>query len=181
MVKKLLNYYTTPLLVSATLGVIILAMTVAKQPIEIIEIIIGIILGTFVLDIEFILYPYMFEPNSDFAKNIFGYTKSKDFKGLISFINEHRDGLKEKSLNSALFQVVLIPICLLVAYTDTSYFMKAFVLSIFANSIYKLIECYFNGTTKEWFWAIKGTPKKEGVLGFILVLILILVVSIYLI
>jgi len=36
------------------------------------------------------------------------------------------------------------------------------VLSIFANSIYKLIECYFNGTTKEWFWAIKGTPKKKG-------------------
>ncbi|HOD01506.1 MAG TPA: hypothetical protein PKH50_02185 [bacterium] len=181
MIKKILKYYTTPLLISATLGIIMLAMTVAKDPIEIIEIIVGAILGTFILDIEYVLYPYMFDSNSDFSKFIFGYTKNKDFEGLISFINEHRNDLKEKSLNSALFQTVLIPICLFVSYIDTSYFMKAFVLSIFANSIYRLIECYFYGTTKEWFWAIKGTPKKEGILGFMVILLAVLAVSLYLV
>ena len=121
------------------------------------------------------------EPTSNFAVSIFGYIKNKDIGGLIAFINEHKDDVKEKSLNSALFQMVLAPIALFVSYSTKSYFAKTFVLSMLANSIYRLIECYFEGDIKEWFWALKVTPKKSSVLLFIVVLLAILVSCLFLI
>jgi hypothetical protein len=43
------------------------------------------------------------------------------------------------------------------------------------------MEAYFEDRTKEWFWAIKGNPKKEGVLSFIVVMILVLVFCLWMI
>jgi hypothetical protein len=179
MIKKILTYYKVPLLISLTLGITILAMSVARSALEIAEVFIGVILGTFLLDTEYILYSYIFEPKTDFAKSIFAYIKSSDFGGLISFINEHKNEVKDKSFNSVLFQAILIFVVVFVSYIDTSYLIKAFVMSIFANSIYKLIECVFEGTTKEWFWAIKGTPKKDAVVVFIIGLVIVLAISLY--
>ena len=132
------------------------------------------------LDLEYILYSYMFEPNSS-LQYLFWLYKSKDTGGLIAFINEHRDDVKEKSLNSALFQMILVPVALFVSYSTKSYFAKTFVLSMLANSIYRLIECYFEGDIKEWFWALKVTPKKSSVLLFIIVLLAILIACLFLI
>jgi hypothetical protein len=181
MIKKILTYYKIPLLISATVGITIAALGVARNTIDIIEIILGIILGTFTLDIEYILYPYLFEPKTEFARSVFAYVKHKDYTGLIGFINEHKNEIKDKSLNSALFQFVLAPLSIFIVYSDASYFIKSFVLSTFANSIYKLTESYFEGTTKEWFWAIKGTPKKESVLVFIGAMILVLVFCLWMV
>jgi hypothetical protein len=181
MLKKILTYYKIPLLISATVGITIAALGVARNTLDIIEIIVGIITGTFVLHIEYILYPYLFEPKTDFAKSIFAYVKHKDYGGLIGFINEHKNEIKDKSLNSALFQVILAPFSVFLVYSRASYFVKAFVLSIFANSIYRLIEAYYDGTTDQWFWAIKGNPKKEGVLSFIIVMLLVLVFCLWMI
>jgi hypothetical protein len=181
MIKKIFTYYKLPLLISITLGIMVVALGVVKKPLEISEIVVGVLMGTFVLDLEYILYSYMFEPTSNFAVSIFGYIKSKDIGGLIAFINEHRDDVKEKSLNSALFQMILIPVALFVCASTKSYFAKTFVLSMFANSIYRLIECYFEGDIKEWFWALKVTPKKPSVLLFIVVLLATLALCLFLI
>jgi len=181
MIKKIFTYYKLPLLISVTLGIMVAALGVVKKPFEIFEILSGVLMGAFVLDLEYILYSYMFEPNSSFAISVFGYIKSKDTGGLIAFINEHRDDVKEKSLNSALFQMILVPVALFVSYSTKSYFAKTFVLSMLANSIYRLIECYFEGDIKEWFWALKVTPKKSSVLLFIIVLLAILIACLFLI
>ena len=181
MIKKILTYYKIPLLISATVGITVAALGVARNAIDIVEIVVGVVFGTFLLDMEFILYPYLFEPKTDFAKSVFAYMKHKDYAGLIGFINEHKNEIEDKSLNSALFQVILAPFSVFLVYSDASYFVKAFVLSIFANSIYRLIESYFEGTTKEWFWAIKGNPKKEGVLAFIIGMLLVLVFCLWMI
>lgn len=179
MIKKILTYYKTPLLVSLTLGITILAMSVARKPFDIAQVFVGVFLGTFLLDMELIFYPYIFEPDTEYAKTVFAYIKSKDFGNLISYINEHKDEVKDKSLNSIIFQFVLIFLVVFASYTNTSYFIKAFVMSVFANSIYKLTEALLEGKTKDWFWAIKGTPKKEGVVFFIITLIIVLAVALY--
>ena len=181
MIKKIFTYYKIPLLISATIFITILALGVVRNTLSIVEVMIGALMGTFILEIEYLLYPYIFEPKSDFAKSVFGYVKHKDYSNLIAFINEHKNDIKDKSLNSALFQAILAPTSIYVIYSSASYFVKALVLSTFANSIYKLIESYFEGTTKEWFWAIRGTPKKEGVMVFIVGSILVLAFCLYII
>jgi len=179
MIKRIFTYYKIPLLISATLTIVLLALGVVRGSWNIVEVVVGCFLGTFILDMEYILYAYIFEPESDFGKSILGYVKFKDFKNLITFINQHKDDVKEKSLNSVLFQAILIPVSVFVVYSSASFFIKSFVLSVFANSIYKLIECYFEGKTNDWFWAIKGKPKKEGVIAFIILLILVLIFCFY--
>lgn len=181
MIKKILAYYKVPLLISVTVGVAVAALGIARNAIDIVEIVVGIIMGTFILDIEYLLYPYLFEPKTNFAKSIFAYVKHKDYGGLLGFINEHKNDIEDKALNSALFQFVLAPLSIFLAYSNASYFVKTFVLTTFANSIYRLTEAYFEGTTKEWFWAIKGTPKKEGVYTFIGAMILVLVFCLWII
>lgn len=179
MIKKIFTYYKIPFLISVVIGIIVVATGVARNTWDFVEVTTGIILGTFVLDLEYILYPYIFEPKTDFAKSVFAFVKHKDFGGLISFVNEHKDEIKEKSLNSALFQIILVPLIFFLIYSTESYFVKVLVLTTFANSIYKLIESFFEENTKDWFWAIKGTPKKEGVIVYIIGLILILVLSLW--
>lgn len=175
MIKKIITYYKIPLLISSTLAVTILAQAVSRDAFEIFTIIFGCLLGTFVLDAEYILYAYMYDPESDFSKNVIGYIKSKDYKNLVTFINTHKSEIKDKSLNSVIFQVIIAAIGIFVAYSPISYFIKAFVLSISASTIYKLIEIYFEGDIDDWFWAVKNKPNKQGVFLFIIVLIAILV------
>ncbi len=181
MIKKILTYYKIPLLTSATIGIVILALGIVRNAWGITEVVIGSLFGTFVLEMEYVLYAYILEPKSEFAKTIFGYIKYKDYKSLVSFINEHKNDVKDKSLNSALFQAILAPMSVFVVYSSASLFIKALILSTFANSIYRLIECYFEGSTNNWFWAMRGNPKKEGVLAFIIGLILVLIFCLYMI
>ena len=175
MIKKIFAYYKIPLLISLTVGITIIAMAVIRDPWEIVQVAIAVLLGSFILDTEYILYSYIFEPKSEFGKSLFGYLKYKDYGGLLGFINEHKHEVKDKSLNSVLFQVVLVPLSIFVIYSAASFFIKSLILSTYAISIYRLIEAYFEGKTKDWFWAIKGTPKKEGVWALTAVLIMILV------
>lgn len=179
MLKKLLTYYKLPLLISVTLTVTLLALGVVRKALGITEVVLGCLLGTFILDAEYLMYAYILEPKSEFAKSVFGYIKYKDFAGLIDFINQHKNEVKDKALNSALFQAILVPISIYAVYASTSLFIKAFVLSILASSIYKLIEAYFDGKSDAWFWAIKSRPSKGGVVVYIIFLIIVLIFCLY--
>lgn len=175
MIKKVISIYKIPLLLSITLTIVLLAMGVVRNPIDIFATVLGCLLGTFILDSEYVLYAYIFDADSDYSKNIRGYIDHKDYKGLLVYIETHRNDLKDKSLNSALFQAILAPICIFAVYASTSYFIKAFVLSVFLNSIYKLIEVYFEGDLKDWFWAVKSKPNKQGFLLYTISLVGILI------
>lgn len=179
MIKKIFSYYKLPLLISIALAITLLALGIVRALTGITEVILGCLIGTFVLDSEYVLYTYMLEPNSEFAKSVHGYIKYKDFGGLIEFIQTHKGEVTEKALNSALFQAILAPIAIFVVYASGSLFIEALVLSTLANSIYKLIESFFDGTYTEWFWAMKVRPKKEGVLGFIILLLFVLIYCLY--
>lgn len=175
MVKKIISIYKVQLLLSITLSIVLLAIGVVRNPFEIVSTILGCIIGTFVLDSEYLLFAYMFDPESSYSKDIRGYVEYKDYKGLIDYIQSHKNSLKDKSLNSAIFQVILVPISILAVYTATSYFIKAFVLSVLASSIYKIIETYFEGDLEEWFWAIKSKPNKDGFVAYTLALVVVLI------
>lgn len=179
MIKKIFAYYKLPLLISATMTVTLLALGVVRKAWPISEVVIGCFLGTFVLDLEFIMYAYILEPTAEFSKSIVGYIKYKDFGGLLEFIHTHKNEVTDRALNSVLFQVILVPIAIFAVYASQSLLIKALILSTFASSIYKLIESFFDGKTAEWFWAIKAKPSKQGVIGFIIFLLLVLVFCLY--
>ncbi len=161
MLKKLLAFYKVPLLISTVLVIVLIALNPFNSPLYFAQIFFGAFLGTFFLDIEFFLHAYIFEPEADFSKTLLGFTKHGDLINAFLFINYHKDEIKEKSINSGVFQIVMGLVCISVVFATTYVMMKALVLSIFANSIYRFAECYYKGTVEEWFWAFKRTPGKR--------------------
>lgn len=171
------NNYKLPFLLSMTLFVVFLALGTLRDTQDILSAFAGAFLGSFILDIEYFLYAYIFEPDEDFSLNLKAFIKHKDFSQAINHIKQHKEDIKDKSLNSALFQITLGLLSIFTVYSVESVLIKTLILSTFANSIYRLLESYFNSRIENWFWAFKDKPSKNGVFIFASVMIIILVFS----
>ncbi len=181
MLKKLLDLYKFPLLLAVFVSVAILALTVQKNPVQISLVVLGAIIGSFFLDLDYIIHAYFLEPASEFSKSVQGYIHHKDFKGLASYIYYHKNDLKEKTLNSAIFQLVLGGASILVVSSTASNFAKALVISAFVNSMYRLAEQHLEfKNSDDWFWAFKNKPDKKGVVIYSAMLVGILILAFFL-
>lgn len=179
-IKQLLNFYKIPLLLSATLAVVLLAFNVITDPFIIAAIVLGSFLGTFLLELDYYIYAYFVEPEGDFSRSLRGYVKDRDFANATNYIYANKSAVTEKTLNSVMFQVVLVALAFYVAYATPYLFVAAFVLSAFLNSVYKYIESYLDGTYSEWFWVLKIKITREGAIIYagLLVLSLFILITI---
>lgn len=181
MYKKLFSVYKLQLLLSITVAVTLIAITVLRTPVNLVLISIASIAGTFVLDLDYIIYAYFLDPDKPFSKTLRGYLNSKDFSNAISHIYYNRSDVKEKTLNSVLFQIVLAGVNLIVLSSTSNIFFKAFTLSVFVNSIYKMTDYYFDGKAEEWFWELKNAPDKKSIILYTIVLIISIIYGLSLI
>lgn len=171
MYKRFLSIYKIPLLVSLTLSIILIALQVTREPLGIATIVLGTLLGTFMLDMEYVIYAYILEPERDFSKTLAAYIKDKDIANTFLFIHSHTDEIKDKTLNSAVFQIVLALFSIFAISASTSNFISALIISIFANSLYHLAEAYFENKIDDWFWALKIKPTRQQIIIYALVLL----------
>ncbi len=176
MDNKVASSYKTQILISIVVAIIVIALKVARGPVEMATMALGALLGTFLLDLEYFIHAYFFEPEAEFSVNLKAYIKHKDIFGTFKFIQYHKNELKDKALNSALFQLILVGIVIYISYATTAYFIKAMAFSVYASSIYLMLETYFqSGSGNEWFWALKSKPDKNGVIAYTFVLIAVLI------
>jgi hypothetical protein len=148
---------------SLTLAIVILAFRMEKNAVKIAYIFTGSLLGTFFLDIDYFIHTYFVEPTAQFSKMVAGYIKHRDFIGTLEYIYHHKDSIKEKSLNSGLFQIILAALTLLTVSSSRNLFFKALLLSTFLNSLYRFSEYYYSGRSNEWFWSLKLNLTKQNI------------------
>jgi len=181
MLKKVVELYKFSLLLAVFVSIAILALTVQTNPVQIAMVILGALAGAFFLDLDYIIHAYFLEPESEFGKSVQGFGHHNDFKGLANYIYYHKNDLKEKTLNSAIFQLVLGGASVLVVSSTASNFAKALVISAFVNSMYRLAEQHFEyKNTGDWFWAFKKAPDKMGLAIYSGILLGVLVLSFFL-
>lgn len=178
MVKKIWELYKTPLLVSLTLAIVLIAENSVKTPLLLTSIILGSFVGTFLLDLDYIIYAYFTDPEKEFSKSLRSFIKHNDYAGAASHIMHNKDSIEDKTLNSALFQIVLAGVSIFTMASAAGIFIKALVISTFANSIYKATDQYLAGKGKEWFWALKTVPNKNGFYTYVAVMVLVLILDI---
>jgi hypothetical protein len=174
MQKSLFSIYKVPFFISLALTIAMLALGGIGQPVDMAMVIIAGFIGMFVLDFEYILNAYFLD-----SKTLVGFIKHSDWSNALKYIFYHKDETTENSLNSALFQMVLAFMSIFVIYASSSYFAKALIVTVFAQSIYVLLEYYFKDRTDDWFWALKAKPSKQGVHTYTFVLLLILSYCLY--
>ena len=107
------------------------------------------------------------------------FLKHSDLVNAVKHIQYHKDDMKEKSLNSALFQIVIALVSVFVVFSTRSYFPKALVLSTFANTVYVMFEYYYGNKLDEWFWTFKTKPSKQGFMFYVAALVFIFCYCLY--
>jgi len=180
MIKKIFNLYRTPLFLSLTIAIALIATNLIKSPLDICYILVGSLAGTFLLDIDYLIYAYITEPTSDLSKHLRAFISHKDIGNALNHIYYNKNEVKEQSLNSALFQIALATLAIFTTSSLSGVFIKSLILATYANSIYRLSEHYFKGTLDDWFWVLKETPKKQSVGFYTFGLLAILIYSILL-
>lgn len=178
MFKVIWEKYKVELAISVTLAVVIIATNIFKNPVTIAWLSLGSIFGTFLLDLDYIIYAYFLEPEKPYSKTLKQFGRHKDYKNFVHYLFYNKEAVKEKTLNSVLFQIALAGASILVVSTGTNIFIKTFVLSSFANSIYKMLTHYFDHQLEEWFWSLKNIPTKNTIIIYTLVLVGILIYTI---
>ena len=163
MNKKLLTIYRVPFLTSLTLAIVLIAVNVTRDPLTIALTFTGALIGTFFLDLEYVIHSFFLEPKTDFSKTFSTFVKHRDFPSAAQYIQIHKHEIREKTLNSALFQVIFAFFTLFVVTSTRHLFMKSLTISVLANSIYRLIEVGYEKRLGDWFWAMKEKPNQQTV------------------
>lgn len=182
MNRPFFQYYRIPLILAISLAVVIITSKSSlivqgdyTDYLNILGIIVGSILGIFILDLDYFLHAYILEPKEEFSLRFRDYIKDKDFFGVFDYIILHSEDIKNKTLNSLVFQVSL-GIFSLVTSGNISlpYLVKAMVISSLLNTIFRFYYFYFQGYGKDWFWILKKIPNKY-VIGLFNLIVLIII------
>lgn len=166
MKHAFLQFYRIPLILSISLGVVILSTNFKGSNFDIFLIFLGTFLGIFMLDLDYFLQAYILEPDDNFSKLLRDYIKSKDFGGALDYIIYHADEVDSKTLNSAVFQFAMMFFCIFIAVSNLSVFFKALVLATQLNTIFRFFYFYFQGHGKDWFWILKKEPAPIAIFSF---------------
>lgn len=173
-IKKILSLYKIPLLVSLTLFIVLTALMVLKDPFDISLAFLGCLLGTVFLDLDYIIYAYFTDMEKDFSRTLRGFIKHKDFENALSHIYYHHGDIKEKTLQSVLFQIVMGGFSLFMVFAPINLFAKSIIISIYVNSIYRLAERFYKEDINDWFWLLKEKPSRKGVSIYLVINIIYL-------
>lgn len=178
--SNLFKYYRIPIILSISLAVVLISQVFKGNNLQLFLLILGCILGTFFLDLDYFLHAYLLEPTDHFSGLLKDFIKHKDIKGAFEYILFHSDEIQNKTLNSALFQVSLVFFSIFIVRSDVSVFFKALVLSIQLNSVFRYLYFYFQGHGNDWFWILKKTPGIFFIATYNLVIISSIALAIYL-
>lgn len=178
LIKQIFDKYTLNLLLSFVLAVVVLALRLETNPINMAWILLGCILGSFLLDLDYYLFAFLVEPSHHFSIRVKEFFNQKNLLGMVVFVSTHTDSLSRLTLHSALFQVIMAVVVLYVLTSSSSVFGQAFVLSGFLASIYKISDQYFRTKNVDnWFWILKEKPTKRFLQIYFASLVIVFVYS----
>jgi len=174
LLKQLLQKHSLNLLLALVLFILILALRLETHPINILWILVGCLLGSFLLDLDYYLFAFLVEPSHHFSIRVKEFFNQKNLVGMVAYVSTHTDVLPRLTLHSALFQVIMAIVVLYVLTSSASVFGQAFVLSGFLASIYKISDQYFKtNNVDSWFWILKEKPTKKFIKIYLTSLVII--------
>ena len=171
MIKFLLAKYKFPFLISLVVSVLIIALRLEVKPLNIVFILLGSFMGTFILDLDYIFFTYVVEPKHYFSKNVSDLVRNKNYLGVLQYIDYHKKELRNLPLHSALFQVCLVILGFYILSSSQEVFGKALCLTLIAQMFFEQAKDYAeNKKLDRWFWMLKIKPTKQMLIGYFSIL-----------
>lgn len=122
---------------------------------QILLLLIGLILGTFFLDIDHIIYWFYRKPNTDESRIVKTTFEKKDFKSIYKLIKAARKNHNNLIFHHYFFQIGLNLISLFIFTSYTNTFILSFLLAINLHLLTDEIKDYFNNPKflQNWLFA----------------------------
>lgn len=123
--------------------------------IEIIYLFIGLLLGTFFLDIDHIIYWFYRKPNTDESRIVQAVVEKKDFKSLYRLIKAARRSHDNLIFHHYFFQIGLTLISFFIFSSSSKVFILSFLLSMNLHLLVDEIRDYFRNPKflQDWLFA----------------------------
>lgn len=169
LIALILRNYKIKLLISLTVTIVIIALRVEKNLLNMFLILSGTILASFILDMEYFAYAYLTAPAAEFSLGLKELVKNKNYLNLIEYINAHKYGIEKRTLHSILFQLALALLLLAVSVPNERVFGLSLALCTLVQTFYEMYEDSQRiGTVQNWFWILKSTPSKTVITSYLL-------------
>jgi len=178
--NNLFKFYRLQIIISISLMVVLISQVYKNGFLDLSLIILGCLLGTFFLDLDYFISAYLIDQDTEFARLLRDYITNKDIVGAMNYIIYHSNEIKNKTLNSAIFQTCLAIFSLYIVRSPVSTFYKALIISILLNSIYRFFYFYIQNEHEDWFWVLKQKPGKYFIGVYNLILLIVVGLTIYL-
>ncbi len=118
----------------------------------------GAILGTFVLDIDHLIFTYITRPDHPTSFAIKEFLLKRDFRGALLYFGQHHKEHVELSFHSAIFQNLFWVFCFFVLTSTPGLFGKGLVMAAALHLIVDEVSDLFEdeGHLRKWlFWQFK--------------------------
>jgi hypothetical protein len=153
-VKKDLLFHLLPsAIVFVTVSLIWVIFRVPN--LEIIYLFTGLLLGTFFLDIDHIIYWFYRKPNTDESRIVQAVVEKKDFKSLYRLIKAARRSHDNLIFHHYFFQIGLTLISFFIFSSSSNILILSFLLSMNLHLLIDEIKDYFNNPKflQDWLFA----------------------------
>lgn len=173
--------YKIPLLISLVVMLCILALNAESNPFSILFIILGALIGIFLLDLEYLLTAYVVDPDAQMSKQLKAEVVGKNIFSYARFLNDYEYEFKNLAMRSVVFHVLLLIFGYYIVITQSFVLAQAIVLSMLANILYfELMEILSKGNLDRWAWIYNGdVTKKVSFIYWSICLLFFLLLFIY--
>ena len=135
-------------------------LVIIKSPnIEIVLVFFGIFFGSFILDIDHLIFWYFFKPNLEESRLARTTIKNRDFKSLIKLIDASHSTHHNLIFHHYFFQSVLVLFTFFIFTSTTNLFVISLVISINLHLLVdEYIDFYANPKIlQKWLFAREDT------------------------
>lgn len=160
--NEIIARYKFPLLISFVMSLAVIALRGETNWLNVILILTGAVIGSFLLDFELLVDSYMIEGGDEKAQKVKEIVKKKSIGDYVGYLNNSVYNHKELPLTSVIFQVILLVFCIYVLLVSANVFVHAMTLTMFAVMLYQqLIEIAKIGDLDRWFWIYNGNLDRR--------------------
>ena len=160
MIKKLLEVYRIYFLISFTVFLLFVLANLDKfNLVYFILVFLGAFMVPFLYELDYLLYAYILEPNTNFSVTIKSLLQQKNYRGVFIFAHENEISMSNSIFRSILLVIGVFAIAFLSMYTFSNIVSQTILLTFLLTSLYLQTASFINNSYRSWYSFLDFVPK----------------------
>jgi hypothetical protein len=169
MVKRLLDIYKIYFLISCIISTLLILANLGSAWYVYVLILLGSFLTPFLYELDFVLYAYILDPESEVSRGIKNLIVSKNYSGAFLYAHEHSANFENAVLRSVLMVIGVFAVGFLLLFSFSNYFAISIILTYLLTSLYLQTLSFATNSWRAWYAFFDFVPKEKFAKGFLII------------